>query len=242
MYCLSRPPQQPVRCRLRSPHFAYEETESHKSDASGGRSGSQGFGPRSFGLRSVSSHHVVLPDNSGFVDSPMKKCQLTATWIPIIDSHTQERWDLVSWQVSPVHYGLSEEGYETGTEEKKDLWVLKVCIISLDLVSKKSNVEKKPSCLSLSSAEKVSFSALSEHSVLCNNTKVASYLQDVVNSHGAVLKLVGASVKSSRLLPDSGLRRIPSPTLVSPLHLTSEENDIWHQRSPWRCVLHWHDK
>lgn len=207
-------------------------------------------------------HRDLVPDLSGsevclfsscraacyseFMDSSMKKQQLTAKWIPVY-SHTQEGWDLVSRQVSPIHNGLGEEGWETGMEGK-DLWALKICIISLDLVCNQSNVEEKPSCLSLSSAEKVSFSALSEHSILCN-TKSASYFQDAVILHGTVWKLVSASVKSSWFWPSSGLRRIPSPTcwkrtcFSSPSHLW-REGFLTSRKSLQTGVnvLQWYDK
>lgn len=75
-------------------------------------------------------------------------------WIPV-NRHKWNRWVQESWHISPVHYGLSEEGYKTEIKWK-GLWVLKGYKISLDLVSNKSNVEEKPSsCLSLGSAEVV---------------------------------------------------------------------------------------
>ena len=67
------------------------------------------------------------------------------------------------------------------------------------MISNKSTVEKKPSYLSLSSAEKTSFSDLSEYSIACN-TKLISYFEDAVILH--VLKVVNASAFDYYLILD----------------------------------------
>lgn len=134
-------------------------------------------------------------------------------------------WVQVSWQISPVHYGLCKKSYKTGIKWK-DLWVLKGRKISSCLVSNKSNAGE-------------AFLWFSEHcrgglslrfffpqcSVLCK-TKLRSWFQNAASL--CFQSWPKNSVKNSCLRSDSEGSKSNLPwhmqrMLISLLYLASQK-------------------
>lgn len=128
-------------------------------------------------------------------------------------------WVQVSWQISPVHYGLRKKSYKT-----KDLWVLKGHKISSGLVSNKSNAGEAFLWFSEHCRGDLSLSFFSMLSTLQH--KVQVLISECCWS--VFPKLAQASVKNSCLQSDSE---------------ASKSNLPWHmQRECWHLDFIWHHR